>query len=68
MYDDTSHRGRKHFRCYCLQAFSTEEILKRHNKDCVNIIGKQWILMSKKGKYVRPKLLEKNKVTIFDLS
>ena len=32
MYDHTLHRGRKHFTDYCLQAFSTEEILKRHIK------------------------------------
>ena len=24
MYDHTLHRGRKHFCCYCLQAFSLE--------------------------------------------
>ena len=29
MYDHTLHYRRKHFCCYCLQAFSTEEILKR---------------------------------------
>ena len=28
MYDHTLHHGRKHFCCYCLQAFSTDEILK----------------------------------------
>ena len=32
MYDHTLHRGRKHFWRYCLQAFSTEELLKRHIK------------------------------------
>ena len=30
MYDHTLHHGRKHFCCYCLQAFSTDEILKLH--------------------------------------
>ena len=29
MYHHTLHRGRKHFCCYCLQALSTEKILKR---------------------------------------
>ena len=33
MYDHTLHRGIKHFCHYCLQAFSIEEILKRHIKD-----------------------------------
>ena len=27
-YDHTLYHGRKHFSCYCLQAFSTEETLK----------------------------------------
>ena len=35
------HRGRKHFCRYCLHAFITEEILKRHIKDCFKINGKQ---------------------------
>ena len=26
MYDHTLHRGRKHFCCYCLQAFSSKEM------------------------------------------
>ena len=30
IYDNTLHRGRKHFCRYCLQAFSSEEILKSH--------------------------------------
>ena len=27
VYDCSLHVGRKHFRCYCLRAFSAEEIL-----------------------------------------
>ena len=53
MYDHTLHRGRKHFCRYYLQAFSTEEILKRHIKDCFTINGKQRINISKKGKYIK---------------
>ena len=34
MYDHTLHHEKKHFCCYSLQAFSTEEILKQHIKDC----------------------------------
>ena len=30
MYDHRLHGSRKHFFCYCLQAFSTEEVFKRH--------------------------------------
>ena len=59
MYDHTLHRGRKHFCRYCLQAFSTEEILKRHVKDCFEIIDKQRIKMSKKGEYVKLKNFER---------
>ena len=53
MYDHTIHRGRKHFCCYCLEAFSTEEILKRHIKDCFKINGKQRIIMPIKGDYIK---------------
>ena len=38
---------------YCLQAFSTEEILKRHIKIGFKTNGKQRIIMPKKGKYVK---------------
>ena len=34
---------------YCLQALSTEEILKRHIKDCFKINEKQRIMMSKEA-------------------
>ena len=53
MYDHSLHRERKHFFRYCLHAFITEEILKRHIKDCFKINGKQRIIMSKKGEYVK---------------
>lgn len=53
MYDHTLHCGRKHFCCYCLQAFSTTEILKCHMNDCFKINGKHMIKMPKKDKYKR---------------
>ena len=37
------------FVAYCLQAFSTKEILKRDIKDCFKINGKQKIIMPKKN-------------------
>ena len=49
MYD---HCGRKLIYRYCLQYFSTEEILKCHMKDCLNINGIRRIIMSKKAEYV----------------
>ena len=48
IYDHKLHRRRKHFCCYCLQSFSTEEILKRHVKNCFKINGKQRIITPKK--------------------
>ena len=39
-YNHTLHRGRQYFCRYCLQAFSTEEVLKRHLKYCFKINGK----------------------------
>ena len=38
MYD-TLHHEKKYFCHYCLQAFSTEEILKRHIKECFQTNG-----------------------------
>ena len=48
MYDQTQDHGRKQFCCY-LQAFSTEEILKGHIKDCFKINRKQRIKMPEKA-------------------
>ena len=48
MYD----RERNGFCCYCLQAFSTEEIWKLHIKDCFKINGKPIIIMPKKIEFV----------------
>ena len=38
---------------YCLQAFSTDEILKHHIKICFKASVKQRIIIPKKGKYVK---------------
>ena len=51
MYDHTLFRGRKYFCHYCLQAFSTEEISKRHVRDCFKVNTKQ--KMPKKGEYLK---------------
>ena len=59
MYDHTLHRGRKHFFRYCLRAFSTQEILKSHIKDCFKINDKQKIAMLKKGEFVKLKNYER---------
>ena len=59
MYDHILRRGRKHFCCYCLQGFSTEEILKHHIKDCLKINDKQRITMPKKDNYFKCKNYER---------
>ena len=46
-YDHTLHCGRKKIFWYCLQAFSSEEMLKSHMKDCCKIKDKQTIVMPK---------------------
>ena len=59
------HHGRKHFCRYCLQAFSTEEILKRHIKACFKINGKQRIVMPEKEEYVKFKNYERETNSLF---
>ena len=65
MYDHTLHCGRKHFCNYCLQAFSTEEVLKNHIKTCFKINGKQRIIMPKKGEFVKFRNYERKKKSPF---
>ena len=57
--DDTLHRGTKHFCRYCLQTFSTEEILKRHIKDCFKINDKEKIILPKKASMLNSKIMKK---------
>ena len=45
MYNQSKHKERKHFCMYCLQCFSSEEVLDVHRKDCIVINGKQAIKM-----------------------
>ena len=58
MYDHTLHHGKKNLCHYCLQAFSTEEILKRHIKDCFKINDKQKIIMPKKVNMLNSKIMK----------
>ena len=53
MYDHSFHYKRKHYCRYCLHAFITEEVLKRHIKDCFKIHVKQTIKVPKKGESVK---------------
>ena len=48
MYDYTPNHGRKYFCRYCLQAFNTKEILKRHVKIALKLIVNKGLMMPKK--------------------
>ena len=50
VYNTTNDQHRKHFCMHCLQCFSTEEILTKHNENCMVINGEQAIRMPQKGK------------------
>ena len=62
MCDHSLHYGRKHFCRYCLHAFITDEILKRHIKDCFKINGKQRITMPKKVNMLNSKIKKIRKI------
>ena len=49
MYNQTKHKGRKHFCMYCLQCLSSKERLEKHKVDCIEINGKQAIKMPEPG-------------------
>ena len=54
-----------HFCRHCLQAFSTEEILKRQMKDCFKINDNQRTIMTKEGEYVKFKHNERKIKSLF---
>lgn len=40
-YNKTKHKARKHFCKYCLQCFSSEEVLNNRKTNCMTINGQQ---------------------------
>ncbi|CAH3176400.1 unnamed protein product [Porites evermanni] len=50
MLNKTTHKNKKYFCTYCLQCFSTEEILSNNKVNCLVINGEQAIRMPQKGK------------------
>ena len=52
MYNQTKHKEKKNFCMYCLQCFSSEDILTKPKENCITINGKQAIKMPKKGKHI----------------
>lgn len=53
MYNKTKHKERKHFCMYCLQYFSTDEILTKHKSNCMVINGQQAIQMPEPGSKIK---------------
>ena len=53
MYNQTLHRVRKRFCRYCLQFFSTAQILKKDLHHCFEINGKQIMKMAKRDETVK---------------
>ena len=53
MHNQTLHLDRKHFCHYCLQYFTTAQILERHVNNSFEINGKQMMKMDKKGETVK---------------
>ena len=49
MFNQTKHEHRKHFCMYCLQCFSSEEVLKNHKDNCIQLNGEQAIKMPDKN-------------------
>ena len=49
MYNKTKHQHRKQFCMYCLQCFSTEEILANHKSNCMVINGERAIKNAQGG-------------------
>ena len=58
MFDHTLHRGRKHFCRYCLQAFSSEEILKCHIIDCLKLMANKELKRLKKVNMLNSKIMK----------
>ena len=52
MYNKTKHKEEKHFCMYCLQNFTTDQILLKHKDNCMVVNGKQAIRMPKKGENI----------------
>ena len=49
MYNQTKHEHKKHFCMYCLQCFSSKEVLNNHKNNCIQVNGEQAIKMPDKN-------------------
>ena len=57
MYDYTLHCVKKHFSQYCLEAFSTEKILKRHIKTALKLMTNKKLQYLKKATMLNLKIM-----------
>ena len=48
MFNQTRHKGRKHFCMFCLQCFSSERVLNNHKDNCIQVNGAQAVKMPTK--------------------
>ena len=53
MFSQTKHANKKHFCRYCLQCFSSQDVLESHKSICLEINGKQAVKMPNKGSTVK---------------
>ena len=58
VYNHTLHCSKTHFCRYCLQGFRTEEILKRHIKDCFKVNVRQKIIILKMVDVLNSKIIK----------
>ena len=49
MHNQSKHEHKKHFCMYCMQCFSSEQVLNNHKDNCIMINGKQAIKMPEKN-------------------
>ena len=67
MHDHLLDGGRNFFFCrYCLRTFITEEILRRHSKDCLKLVVNKRLRCLRKVNIINSKIFGE-KITIHDL-
>ena len=52
-YNVTKHNEKKYFCMYCINSFSSEDVLNRHEEECKKFNGSQAVEMPKSGEVVK---------------
>ena len=65
MYNQTKHEHKKHFCMYCLQCFSSEDVLTNHTPNCISINGVQGVKMPEEGENVKFRNFQKQQAVPF---